>query len=481
MDQDTRSTAHVNNATAADSAVHPVTLANIAHAALGCQLSSRGRGGRHGQTSTAVISNASRGRGRRIIPSLATPVSTSEVVCVPEMPVTVLRPSSVPDSFDHAIIACSRKRAAKPAEWKKKQKTHEMRPVRECECTKECIQKLNGISSRIIEEYRKRYEQSRDWTIQTNLLASMVDVSRYSTGSFRYSFAIPGVDGVKISICRTAFKNIFSLSNDKLSNLTKRLTGQNSGLNTDNGSISAIGLDGRGRSKLCVKNRVHAEIIISARTFLIAQVKKHGVPSHYLQGQSSAIYMPSSCSIKELWLAFLEEEDPEFFSLMSSAREAQTPLDQEILKPLMTKRRFHDLFVSEFGYVKFRKPKTDECKTCLTWKANIASLGTQKSRSEAVNNYKHHRLMAQMGYDVIAFDSEMAIESRILEPEKRSMWIDTLVFDHQKNLMFLISSPSRLDLDTNFRCTILAFSMRIPNSIIFTSGLSGMVPVDRMR
>ena len=163
-------------------------------------------------------------------------------------------------------------------------------------------------------------------------------MSRYSTGSIRYSFAIHGVDGVKISICRTAFKNIFSLSNDKLSNLTKRMSGQNLGLNTDNGSISAIGLDGRGRSKFCVKNRVPAEMIMSSRTFLIAQMKNHGVPSHYLQGQSSAIYMPSSCSIKELWLAFLKEEDPEFFVLITSALEAQTPLDQEIFKPLITKR-----------------------------------------------------------------------------------------------------------------------------------------------
>ena len=42
--------------------------------------------------------------------------------------------------------------------------------------------------------------------------------------------------------------------------------------------------------------------------------------------------------------------------------------------------------------------------------------------------------MAQIEYDVIAFDSEMAIESRTLEPENRSKWIDTLVFENQKKI-----------------------------------------------
>ena len=39
-----------------------------------------------------------------------------------------------------------------------------------------------------------------------------------------------------------------------------------------------------------------------------------------------------------------------------------------------TMRRFYDLFAAGFSYLRFFQPKTDECKSCLTWKAHIASL-----------------------------------------------------------------------------------------------------------
>ena len=147
-------------------------------------------------------------------------------------------------------------------------------------------------------------------------LSAMITVSKYRSGSFKFSFAMPGVDGVPIPICRVAFMNVFSLGSVKLSNLTKRMTGQYQKADSETVSVPAIGIDGRGRSKENVKNRIDAELVNAARCYIVRIVKRDGIPSHYLQNQQACeiIYMPSSSSIKELWKGFLSDHDPYSFT-----------------------------------------------------------------------------------------------------------------------------------------------------------------------
>ena len=375
------------------------------------------------------------GRGRRVTASVAVALPASEILVVPNMPAVVQQPSSVPDTFDHSTCSCSRKRKAKPESWQRRQRTYMMRPVRDCTCSKKCITMLNAISPLIILHHRERYVNIRDWATQSTHLASMISISKYKSGSYQFLFAIPGFDAVKISICRIAFMAVFSLGTIKLSNLTKRMTGRyDHVVDGEALSVPSIGVDNRGRSSVNVRNCVDIDHINAARSYLLQEIKRLGVPSHYLQNQSSAkvIYMPSSLSINELWKGFMRQHHPESFHRMFAASDSQAQLNPNPFKPAVTHRRFHDLFASEFGYLHFYKPKTDECRTCLSWRAYIDSLGINDFRAAAIVDYRHHRLMAQMGYKVIAFDSEMAVESRKGESHNRFKWIDTLVFDHQK-------------------------------------------------
>ena len=142
--------------------------------------------------------------------------------------------------------------------------------------------------------------------------------------------------------------------------------------------------------------------------------------------------MPSDLSTKQLWEAFLREHDSNSHNTLADARKNQKALDLETFKPLLSECRFKDLFASEFGYLRFYKPKTDKCKTCLIWKSHIATLSENLSKQQALDEYNHHRLMAQTGYRVIDYDCEMAVQSRLQDPNDRFKWVDTLVFDHQK-------------------------------------------------
>ena len=144
----------------------------------------------------------------------------------------------------------------------------------------------------IISQHREKFESIREFIQQSAHLSSMIRVSKYTTGSYKFTFEIPDNEGVFRTVCRIAFMNIFSLGSVKLTNLTKRMTGrygEQAGAEFEsNLSIPHLGIDGRGRSSAMVPNRTDPGAIEEARSFVVEQIIVFGVPSHYRQSQNSS-------------------------------------------------------------------------------------------------------------------------------------------------------------------------------------------------
>ncbi|CEO95062.1 hypothetical protein PBRA_009594, partial [Plasmodiophora brassicae] len=118
----------------------------------------------------------------------------------------------------------------------------------------------------------------------------------------------------------------------KLTNVIKRMTNQ---YGVQQGAVPSFGIDGRGKSNVVVRNPTPHNVLEIARDFIVSQLKQFGETSHYLQEEQAQQLQEALALQVELASSF---------------------------EPIITERRFIDLFAVEFGYVKFYKPKTDECK-----------------------------------------------------------------------------------------------------------------------
>ena len=97
---------------------------------------------------------------------------------------------------------------------------------------------------------------------------------------------------------------VFSLETIELTNLTiKEMTGRyDHAVDSEAAFVPSISVDNQGRSSVNVRNCVDIDHINAAQSYLLQEIKRHGVSSHYPQNQLSAkvIYMPLSLSINEL-------------------------------------------------------------------------------------------------------------------------------------------------------------------------------------
>lgn len=253
-------------------------------------------------------------------------------------------------------------------------------------------------------------------------------------------YGLPATDGVQIEICRKAFMNVFGLGSVKLTNLIKRMTNRyhiNSS-NPDNDEIAVdavanIGSDGRGKSKVNVWNRTSDAILDMARDLIRSQLVEHGVTSHYVSEKySDIIFMPPDQSPDSLWCTLLRKHDQVSFQQLENSIRMEENLGVKF-KPIITKRRFQKLFSEEFGYVRFYRPKTDECKQCLMLKTSLEAMDSDDpARLKLQQKFNEHRRAGQLGYRMIEHDTVQCRLTREIQPDDRTKWVDTLIFDHQK-------------------------------------------------
>ena len=204
--------------------------------------------------------------------------------------------------------------------------------------------------------------------------------SKTNSPSFSF-FVTGGAHGQQVKICRKMFIGLFSFSENKLMAITQRMTN----LSSHDQVIPEVGTDGRGRSRTNVYRRVPEDILESIDETIIKIIKKEGEPSHWNRDRDNSIYLPCSRSVKKLWRdVHLKEHDPQYFDQLQQARLYGTPI---LGQPLVSKRRFHDRFCEKFGYVKFYKPKTDECKSCLTFKSNLSALSDSFAKQKNVTGF----------------------------------------------------------------------------------------------
>ncbi|XXQ37772.1 Uncharacterized protein PBTT_08708 [Plasmodiophora brassicae] len=178
----------------------------------------------------------------------------------------------------------------------------------------------------------------------------------------------------------------------KLTNVIQSMTNQ---YGVQQGAVPSLGMDGRGKSNVVVHNRTPHNVLEIARAFIVSQLKQFGEALHYLQEeQAQVIYMPADQSPSSLWRQLLNDHDRVASQQLQEALALQVELAASF-EPIITERRFIDLFAAEFGYVKFYKPKTDECKKCLVFRAQLdAMLNSNPAKAFLQAEFEAHRSAA---------------------------------------------------------------------------------------
>lgn len=328
----------------------------------------RGRGRGRGQA--VQLPHQPPLRGRRRTPALR--LSSAEEIDPNTDPIEEtrveeeeLRVDDVDPEFEHT--STPRKRVADPSKWKQRQLKLQRREYRGCGCKRlKCDTKMTAED---VTGLRDTFNGFRDYNDQQKFLFSMISMiptkqhlhqGEQSRRSKTFHYDLRLSSGDKLRVCKLQFLNVFSISDDRLQKLQLELK---SGFLTPKKDL-------RGSHKTRPK-AVTPELKNLAIDFVLEIVRLKGTRSHYQRRHSAGtVYLPHTLSVRRIWECFLAENDLAYTQQRELHRQHGVPMSR---KPLITEDWFRDfLFAKEFGYVKFRLPKTDECGTCLSSRQHIA-------------------------------------------------------------------------------------------------------------
>lgn len=265
-----------------------------------------------------------------------------------------------------------KKRVVNKDQWKRRKLSLVRRDYQSCGCTRlNCGSKF---SEEDIKTIRDHFISIREYADQQTFLFGLVRmkhnrlpsdddehaVSRRAT--FQYFLPCKSSNYTEVRVCFKQFLNMFSINHSRLEKIQDEKR---------RGLLSPRA-DQRGKHSNR-PNKISAPLRNNIIDHVVEVIQRHGQRSHFLRRHAEGtIYLPHTFSIRAIWEAFLERHQPAFL-------EEQRQVDQYViaersLSPMVTLRRFSDLFNEVFGFIKFRLPKTDECGTCLTFRNHIESL-----------------------------------------------------------------------------------------------------------
>ena len=137
-------------------------------------------------------------------------------------------------------------------------------------------------------------------------------------------------------------------------------------------------------------------------------------PSHYSRHKNSGRqYLPPELSIEKMYNMFLVAYNPEYVQYMKEKQEAvighkDNENDYDLLKPLVSKHYYNDVFVMEFN-LHFGYPRSDTCDTCNRIRMELQV--NDEDKAELQDELDAHLEAAAKGYDILKKDIEMSQKS----------------------------------------------------------------------
>ena len=110
---------------------------------------------------------------------------------------------------------------------------------------------------------------------------------------------------------------------------------------------------------------------------------------------------------------FLVKHDPRYVECMERRREAlvsHQEVDSEEIKPIVSERYYHDIFVKEFN-IHFRSPRSDTCDKCDSLHINIEAAESDGDKAQLEQELQAHLMLAENGYASLRKDCEMSKQS----------------------------------------------------------------------
>ncbi|XXQ37091.1 Uncharacterized protein PBTT_08698 [Plasmodiophora brassicae] len=99
----------------------------------------------------------------------------------------------------------------------------------------------------------------------------------------------------------------------------------------------------------------------------------------------------------------------------------------------MKQKTFFAHFAKQFGYIRFRRAKTDQCETCAVLEEDLNDAKARNDLENVVklqNTLESHRAIAAFGYTMMRHDQEISMEPN---PDSMQTWT-TMTYDFERTL-----------------------------------------------
>jgi hypothetical protein len=273
-----------------------------------------------------------------------------------------------------------------------------------CTCQPNCIPERITIDAtlRLKNEFGKL-----DYNAQQSMLNAYMRRSMSRRMRIKTVYSVPTYHGgVPSTVCRSIFQRAFGIGKDRVHALLAQMKDPN---------YTVPKQDARGTHGH--QQRTSEVILEEIRIFIELVVSKEGGISHYRRGDSQTLlwFLPARYSYRLLHTEFI------------NATVATYPD-----KPPIGLSTWYKLMEDEFGYLRFLKPNTDDCATCLNIRYKLMDDAEDQVYWEALST--EHLKLAELGYITMQADCALAVKSRSDFPNNPVKWWTTLIFDFEKNL-----------------------------------------------
>ncbi|XXQ38983.1 Uncharacterized protein PBTT_09732 [Plasmodiophora brassicae] len=306
-----------------------------------------GRGGSRGDRGRGRGRGGAAPRARRVQQSTAAQVD--HVIVDRPVPEVVLHQQRVPDESTHEVVSRPAKRARHPENDARKKLTMAPKPFLPCKCT--TLKCDDFITADMVHAERLEYTKLRAFEKQHAHLTARMRCSKVADSvSYRFTYWFRAQeDNVEQQICRQMFQHVYGFSKKKMDTTRARMTGRHHDPFEVPGDVIG-GSDRRGASSVVVRNRIDPEVLDQVREEAFLIIKQHGTPSHYQSRHAKAtISLPASFTVRVIWLKVLKKIDLEYTRQYELSLAAGAPV---AAIPVISLRRFEDLWRNEFGYAK---------------------------------------------------------------------------------------------------------------------------------
>lgn len=311
-----------------------------------------------------------------------------------------------------------RKRVRHPSKWKKNMRKEkrsrgeeyinvkgvtvppkQIDTARECNCQQKCHEKI--LPNQQLKLFNSYYAMG-NYNLQSSYLFSLIKVlpkktcrvlaNRNTAESRRTNsrvYQVPNDDGLHVTICKGFFKNVFGVSDGRLSRILKNKL-----------VIPTPPIDQRGKHVPSNKTPEHKMQIVKD---FINKFPKY--ESHYtLHKSTNRMFLAPDLSLSKLISIYKNE----------------IPLSEQVSNFM-----FRKVFNEQFN-LSFHPPITDSCKKCDSFKIKIQAEESPSKKDELEVQRKLHLLKADSARNNFKIDKKRA--------EDDSDNITVIVFDLMKTL-----------------------------------------------